>query len=164
MVPKKMFIVGIGHIPVEDLKRLNRSDILVADAIFRVNAVRRKETENYNISVHPSRKYLSRVTGVCESWVSHCVVKLEKMGIIEVTRSKKVNGHWRLNWYRIGQRVIGLCNRIVKGLKIVRCNRVDNDNQVVKNKELLVNTEQKYRELVLKMKRYYGCAEKFVLK
>ena len=164
MEKDKMFIVTIAHIPQEDLMKLSAGCIRVADAIFRINAVRRKATSHYNCWIHPSRKHLSVVTGLCETYVSRCVSKLERLGIIQVSRSKKRNGHWRINWYQVGERVIDLCNAIVKHLPIKRFNGMHKTTQQLKKKELIVNSSATIDECRRALRRFFGTTHQFSLK
>lgn len=163
MSDDKMFIVSIAHIPAEDLRNMNRGDILVADAIFRVNAFRRKLIKRYNCWVKPSQKYLANATGLHPTYISRCVCKLEKMGIIEVSRSKRRDGKWRLNYYQIGERVVNLCNRVVRGLKVHRFNRTHKPASQLNNKRILVNSNANKDECRRALRRFFGTTPKFAL-
>ncbi|MGR3319640.1 MAG: hypothetical protein ACUZ8O_14325 [Candidatus Anammoxibacter sp.] len=161
MLNERIFIVTIAHIPAEDLRNMNRGDILVADAIFRINAVRRKVVGCYNCWVHPSQKYLVEATGLCRTYISRCICKLESMGILQVARKKRRNGKWCVNWYQVGERVVDLCNRIVKGLPIKRFTRAHNKPQQEKKRRILVNTNNKDRGLGRSLRRFFGTVHQF---
>lgn len=48
-----------------------------------------------------SEEYYAKILGVCRETISHHVQKLAKLGILDITRRRKVRGNWQTNLYRI---------------------------------------------------------------
>ena len=64
-----------------------------------------------------SEAYFAKILGVCRETISHRICHLERLGILSVTRRRKVRGVWQTNLYKITSWVWWRLGKLLKGLR-----------------------------------------------
>lgn len=61
--------------------------------------------------------YYAKILGVCRNTISDAVMKLEKLGILDVTRRRKIKGTWQTNLYRIKSWIWWRLGKMLRALR-----------------------------------------------
>ena len=61
--------------------------------------------------------YYAKILGVCRNTISDVVMKLEKLGILDVTRRRKIHGQWQTNIYRIKSWIWWRLGKMLRNLR-----------------------------------------------
>lgn len=153
----------IDHIPEDVLKRLSRGCILVAKCVFGLQSVKNKKAGRHDVYVNPCQQYIAARTGLSRQHVSRCFLKLEVEGVFFIKRVRSLSGKFRVNWYRLGQEVIKLTNRLVKGFKIPIKNHATSTLQVAIKDKKQVLQQSEFDHIIANMKLRFGSCDEFCL-
>jgi hypothetical protein len=80
----------------------------------RIQAKYSKTGARYSIK---SEAYYAKVLGVCRETISNTVLKLERLGILDVTRRRPIRGMFQTNLYKIRSWIWWRLGKLLKGLR-----------------------------------------------
>ena len=100
-------------LPHEIVVCLSRAEIYTADLILDLCRCTSKKIPSRAMYSCVGQKWLARRVGVTREWISKCVSKLSRLGILRITHRRRVAGIWRTNLYRVG-------DALKKGYKTAR--------------------------------------------
>jgi biotin operon repressor len=81
--------------------KLDGYDLKILEQIYFLSQCQAKKSPTGAKYCTPSEKYLGKQLGISRESVSHHVVKLNKLGVLDVTHRRKVQGRWQTNLYKI---------------------------------------------------------------
>jgi hypothetical protein len=90
-------------LPQEIISCLSRAEITVADLILDLCRYTAAKQPSHAFYTCTGQKFLAARIGVTREWISKCVNKLQRLGILRITRRRKVNEQWQTNIYRVGE-------------------------------------------------------------
>lgn len=121
-------------LPPEIHKCLSRAEILCADLIIdlcRGTASRVPSRAMYSCV---SQQWLAKRVGVTRTWISRCVTKLHKMGILDLRHRRKVKNQFTSNIYRVGE-ALKKGYKTAKALYLEYISRVQSAAHIVHKKK-----------------------------
>ncbi len=89
-------------LPEEVTQSLTRAEIVVCDLILDLCRGTSKNSGTGAFYTCVSQKWLANRLSVTREWVSKCVTKLARFGIITITHRRKVGKRYQTNLYRVG--------------------------------------------------------------
>lgn len=89
-------------LPEEMIHCLSRAEIVTCDLILDLCRCTANNTGTGAFYTCVSQQWLAERLKVTREWISKCVNKLARYGIITITRRRKVNQKWQTNLYRVG--------------------------------------------------------------
>ncbi len=95
-------------LPQNTLSSLCATDIQVLDLIGSMCKAQGKKGASGAWYCFPSETWLAGKVGRSREWISHSVNRLQKLGLVNITRRRKVRGHWQTNLYRLSLYLLGL--------------------------------------------------------
>ena len=89
-------------LPHEIVICLSRAEIYTADLILDLCRCTSKKIPSKALYACVGQKWLAERVGVTREWISKCVSKLSRLGILRITHRRKIAGIWKTNMYRAG--------------------------------------------------------------
>ncbi len=94
-------------LPSEITNSLTRAEIFCCDLILDLcrgtSRNKRSGTRPGPMYTCVSQAWLAKKVGVTREWISKCVNKLQRFGLLRITRRRKVGERWQTNLYRVGE-------------------------------------------------------------
>jgi len=81
--------------------KLDGYDLKILEQIYFLSRCQAKKSPTGARYCTPSEKYLGNQLGISRESVSHHVVKLNNLGVLDVTHRRKLHGRWQTNLYKI---------------------------------------------------------------
>lgn len=96
--------------PKELMKQLNRCQILILQLLIEICAVIDAKTGKLIFrDLHPTERWIAERLGFSREWVSKCLSRLARMGLVEVIKRRDPNtGRFMVNEYRLTKKTIAL--------------------------------------------------------
>jgi len=124
--------------PKELTRQLNRCQILILQLLVEVCAVIDSKTGKLVFrDLHPTERWIAERLGFSREWISKCLSRLARMGLVEVIRRRdEKTGRFLVNEYRLTKKTIGLLVRVY-----------DNFDSIFKRK-YVISIKQRAREII----------------